>query len=127
MSKLAQFFTRPLSQVVEKALMKREDLSSTAVGNELAIPHVMLSDISQPSIIVLRLNRALNWHSNLGDVKMIIAILIPSPAPPEMIKSITKLTRSLIDSYNCKLIAANTDAEAIKAILFHLMSRKLPG
>lgn len=121
-SLLSQFFAEPLSGLIENAFMQRESLSSTAVGNNIAIPHVMLREISQPSIVVRRLNRTLHWGSNLGDVKMIIAILIPFPAPVEMIKSITKLTRALIEPYNCKLITTNTEAEAIKAILFHFMS-----
>ncbi len=124
LAKLSSRLNKKMAQAVFEALLKREEISSTGIGNSIAIPHIMMADIKAPSMAVLRLDKAINWHSNLGEVCLIIAMLIPAPPAMEVVKAFTKLTRALLEENNCHLLISSKEPEAIKAILFHIMARE---
>ena len=44
-------------EVVLTALLKREELGSTGVGNGVALPHARLSAVQQPAGVLARLKR----------------------------------------------------------------------
>jgi PTS system nitrogen regulatory IIA component len=79
-----RFLISKISSTVNKkitqAIIKREEISSTGIGHNIAIPHIMVDDINEPTIVVYRLDKAIRWGLNLGEVTLIIAILIPSTA-----------------------------------------------
>ena len=47
--------------VVFSALLKREELGSTGVGNGVAIPHVRLAQVNKPFGIVARLKEPIDF------------------------------------------------------------------
>jgi PTS system nitrogen regulatory IIA component len=120
--KLSRSFTSSFSDVVFDALLAREAISSTAIGNGIAIPHIVVEGIVKPTISVIFLDKKIDWGGNFGQVKMIIAIMLPSPVSRDVIIAMTQLTRSLIDSVKCDLLTTSVEPEAIKAILFHFMA-----
>jgi PTS system nitrogen regulatory IIA component len=122
-SKLSTCLNKSMASVLFTSLLQREKISSTGIGHCIAIPHIMIEGIKEPSIAVFRLDKSINWSSNLGEVNLIIAILIPAPANYDVVKAITQLTRALLDPINCSLLETSLEPEAIKAILFHFMSR----
>tara|TARA_R110001583_G_scaffold112917_4_gene263117 strand:- start:4676 stop:5467 length:792 start_codon:yes stop_codon:yes gene_type:complete len=124
--KLSQSFNSYSPEVVFDALLKREAISSTGIGNGIAIPHVMVEGISQPAISVLCLDKKIDWETSLGQVKMIIAMLIPAPVSMDVMKAMTQATRALIDPIKCDLLTTSVEPEAIKAILFHFMASSKP-
>lgn len=123
-SKLSTTLNRKMAQAVYEAMLQREDVSSTAIGNNIAIPHVMLEGIEKPSLAVFRLNEPLEWQSKLGPVSMIIAMLIPAPPTMDIIKSFTQISRAMLDPDYCHLLTSTAEPEAIKAILLHTMAHR---
>lgn len=124
-AKLSSTLNTKMAQAVFQALLKREEISSTGIGNGIAIPHIMMADIQAPSMAILRLDKAINWHSNLGEICLIIAMLIPAPPTMEVVKAFTQITRALLEPTNCHLLTSSKEPEAIKAILFHIMARDM--
>ena len=62
---------------LEKDFWKREEVYSTGLGHGFAIPHCKTSHISQNSICVFRLQKAIEWQSiDEKPVKIIIAMTI---------------------------------------------------
>ena len=123
LKKISTATNRKIAPLVFTELLKREEISSTGVANGVAIPHIMIPDITTPSLLVLDLDQAINWHSDLGDICLIIAILIPESPSRDIIKALTKITRALLDPNTCYLLTSSTDPESIKAILFHIMAK----
>lgn len=123
-SKMSTALNKKMAHPIFKAMKQREDISSTGIGNNIAIPHLMIEGISTPAITIVRLDRAINWGSNLGNINLIIAMLIPASATLEVIRAFTKITRSLLDPIKCDFLTSTIEPEAIKAILFHIMAKE---
>jgi len=122
MSKLCIMLNARQAQIIFDAMLKREAVSSTGIGNGIALPHIMIEGISQPAIAIIKLKTATNWYSNHGNVNTLIAVLIPAPAEMPIIKACTQLTRRLLNPEFCQLLTSSTEPEALKAILFHTMA-----
>ena len=122
-SKISTVLNKKMSQRIFEALLKREKISSTGIGNNIAIPHVIIEGIEKPAMFVVRLDKPISWNSNLGEVTLIIAMLLPTPLSAEVVKAFTQITRTMLDSINCNFLTSTTEPEAIKAILFHIMAR----
>ncbi|WP_413283405.1 PTS sugar transporter subunit IIA [Vibrio sp. MA40-2] len=123
LSKLCSMLNARNAQPIFDAMLKREAIATTYIGHGIALPHVMIEGVSQPSLAVMKLDSSINWHSPRGDVNTIIAVLIPKPANMAVIKACTQLTRRLIDADFCHLLTSTVEPEAFKAILLHVMSR----
>jgi len=122
MDRLSRALHRSSAPMLLNAMLKREAISSTGIGNGVAIPHIMQEGITTPSIAVIRLDKAIAWGGNLGDVRIVIALFIPASEKREMVKAFTQLTRSLLDSRTCDLLTSTVEPDAIKAIILHLMA-----
>lgn len=127
LAKISTHLNHAMAQTVYEAMLKRETVSSTAIGHHIALPHVILEDIRQPSIVVLRLNEPVDWQSRMGNVRIIIALLLPAPPDMNMIKAFTGISRTLLNPDYCHLLTSTAEPEAIKAILLHIMSRACPA
>lgn len=122
-SKISATLNQTVEQDIFEAMLKREEISSTGIGNSIAIPHIMIESIKKPAMVVLHLNKPINWNSNLGEINLIIAMLIPAPPTLEMLQAFTKIARALLNPINCNFLTSTVEPEAIKAILFHIMAR----
>lgn len=121
--KLSNIFSHSQAPSLLQALLKREAVSSTGIGNNIALPHIMMPGIDLPSVAVIRLSKPLNWGSNLGDVSHIIALLLPQPPVKNVVVAFTQLSRSLLNPFYCNLLTSSHEPEAIKAILLHIMAQ----
>lgn len=121
--KISTIFNKVMAQSLFKAMLKREKISSTGIGNGIAIPHIMIEGIAKPAVVVFRLDKPIDWDSNRGKINLIIAMLIPAPPSLNVVKAFTQITRALLEPVNCNLLTSTTEPEAIKAILFHIMAR----
>ncbi len=84
---------------VVNALEKREQEGTTGVGDAMAIPHASIK-IDSPKIIVIRLNKSLNWGSiDNKKVDLIISILVPDneEGRKEHFKLLTDFSRKMVD------------------------------
>jgi PTS system nitrogen regulatory IIA component len=64
--------------VVFSALLKREELGSTGVGNGVAIPHVRLAQVNKPFGIVARLKEPIDFDSIDGEPVDLVCLLLLS-------------------------------------------------
>jgi PTS system nitrogen regulatory IIA component len=61
---------------VFSALLKREELGSTGVGNGVAIPHVRLEQVKKPFEIMARLKRPIDFDSIDGQPVDLVCLLL---------------------------------------------------
>lgn len=67
------------STAVLKDLQKRESEGSTGMTDGFAIPHAKSDVIRTPSILIVKLNDGIDWHSLDGKpITLIISLLMPS-------------------------------------------------
>lgn len=65
-------------QALILSLKKREKMSSTGLGDHIAIPHCRNNVILKPAVLFLRLKNEINWKAiDKKLVKIIIVLLIP--------------------------------------------------
>lgn len=103
-------------------LQQRELVSSTCIGNGIALPHVMVTEIKDPVLSVLKLASPTDWHSPRGEVTMVICLLLPAPPVREVIHAFTQLSRSLLDESFCYQLTSSVMPEEIKAVLLHSLA-----
>lgn len=69
--------------VVFRALSRREQAGSTALGGGLAIPHARILGIDQPLTLLVRAKPGLAFHAPDGEpVTLLLAILVPAHGDP---------------------------------------------
>lgn len=122
-SKMSRILNKKISQKIFEGMLQREGISSTGIGNNIAIPHLMIKEIDKPSIAVLRLDKPIDWGSDLGKVSLIIAMLIPSTFTSDIVKAFSQISRAMLDPINCNFLTSAIEPEAFKAILFHIMAK----
>ncbi|MTW85839.1 PTS fructose transporter subunit IIA [Virgibacillus dakarensis] len=99
----------------KKAIYKRENEISTAVGYGVAIPHAQSKSVTKPTIIMGRTLPGIDYggqHTNL-----IFMIAAPENASNEHLSLLSQLSTFLMsETFRAKLIVATSEAEVIKAI-----------
>lgn len=119
-----QAITSSNPTLVTEQFKRRETTSTTAIGNGVALPHIMSEAIDTPTLSIVSLNQPLNWGSDkLGEVSLIIAIALPNKPSMPMLKAFSNLTRSLIDKELCQLLTSSTESQSLKAILTHKLAQ----
>ena len=64
--------------IVLSALLKREELGSTGVGNGVAIPHVRLEQVKNPFGIMVRLREPIDFNAVDGQPVDLVCLLLLS-------------------------------------------------
>src|SRR5262245_38430550 len=64
--------------IVFNALLKREELGSTGIGNGVAIPHVRLEQVKKPFAIVARLREPIDFNAVDGQLVDLACLLLLS-------------------------------------------------
>jgi PTS system nitrogen regulatory IIA component len=64
--------------IVFSALLKREELGSTGVGNGVAIPHVRLEQVKNPFGIMVRLREPIDFNAVDGQPVDLVCLLLLS-------------------------------------------------
>jgi len=66
------------ADVVFNALLKREELGSTGVGNGVALPHVRLEQVKKPFAIMVRLKDPIDFDAVDGQPVDLVCLLLLS-------------------------------------------------
>ncbi len=104
---------------VEEAIWQREDVYSTGVGFQVAIPHCKSPNVITDSIAILKLNSAIEWKSlDNQPVKLVILIAIKEQrAREDHLKMIASLSRNLMDEeFRERMMNANEETAILKLI-----------
>lgn len=100
------------------ALMQRERLGSTGVGNGIAIPHGKLAKVRDLVGVFARLETPVAFDA-LDDqpVDLVFLLLAPESAGADHLKALSRIARALRDPSTVEKIRATGDSDAIVALL----------
>ena len=83
-------------QMIFQKLLEREKLSTTALGNGIAIPHCRMPDIQKPCAAVLCLSPGIDYDTpDQAPVAMLFALLVPEDAVDEHLEILANLAKIL--------------------------------
>lgn len=103
---------------VVDALMDRENLGPTGVGQGIALPHARLRDASSVRGIFVRLERPIEFDSvDRQPVDLVFTLLAPDAAGVEHLKALALVSRTMRDPAICAKLRANSDPATLHAIL----------
>lgn len=115
----AGYITSQGSDEFIRGLNEREALSTTGIGDGIAIPHVKSDLIIKPVIIFLRSDAGIPWDS-LDDepVHLVFMIAVPENAEAEHLDILTRLCRWLMDDdLRSQLMQAKTATEVVELLV----------
>lgn len=79
-------------QQVFDALIARERLGSTGIGEGIAIPHCRLGTCDKPVGVLVRLDQAIDFESIDGKpVDLVFVLLVPETNPEQHLKTLSHL------------------------------------
>jgi PTS system nitrogen regulatory IIA component len=79
-------------QAIFDALIARERLGSTGIGEGVAIPHCRLASCEQPMGLLLRLQEAIEFDAADGQaVDLVFVLLVPEEDPEKHLKTLSHL------------------------------------
>lgn len=84
------------AEAVKEALIEREEIIPTSVGNEIAIPHCKSSKVVEPFVGYLRLKESIEW-SETEQARQVFCIIIPEDVSGQLhLQILAKLSRKLM-------------------------------
>jgi fructose-specific phosphotransferase system IIA component len=98
---------------------EREQMGSTAIGFDVAIPHAKSNAAVRPAVAFARLARPIHWHASEEEtVRLVFLIAVPrEQAGNEHLQILAALSRKLMqDSVREQLLQARTKEEVLKAL-----------
>jgi nitrogen PTS system EIIA component len=100
------------------ALLQRERLGSTGIGEGIAIPHGKLAKAEAIFGIFARLARPIDFHSLDGaPVDLICLLIAPETAGADHLKALARMARLLRDAKITAKLRAARDVSALYAVL----------
>ncbi len=118
LSSLAATHSGLNSRVIFEALMERERLGTTGIGQGIAIPHARLADLPTLSGYFARMSTPIDFEAiDEQPVDLIFLLLAPEKAGAEHLKALARISRLLRNKSVCEKIRAASDAAALYALL----------
>jgi PTS system nitrogen regulatory IIA component len=106
------------SETIYRALLAREKLGSTAIGEGIAIPHCRINDCAVPAGCLVTLQEPIDFGSADGqDVDIIFVLLVPEEATEAHLKLLAAIARSFSNAEVRDRVRQTQDPEALKQLL----------
>jgi nitrogen PTS system EIIA component len=103
---------------VIEALLEREGLGPTGVGQGIALPHARIAKIDRVIGLFLRLEKPLNFDAvDRQPVDLVFALIAPEHAGVDHLKALALVSRTLRDPATCAKLRANSDPSTLHTIL----------
>jgi len=119
-SHAARLTDLPGSAIYE-ALLQRERLGSTGIGEGIAIPHGKLPGLTRIFGLVARLDKPIDFEALDGQpVDVLFLLLAPEGAGADHLKALARVARVLREPGLIERLRATRDATAIYAIMTEL-------
>ncbi len=113
----AQVSGLPAREIFD-ALLQRERLGSTGVGDGIAIPHGKLAKCERIFGIFARLERPIDFEALDGlPVDLIFLLVAPEGAGADHLKALATIARVLRDANMAAQLRATRDASALYSLL----------
>ena len=105
-------------RVIFDALIERERLGTTGVGNGIAIPHGKLAGLDRLHGLFARLDKPIEFDSiDEQPVDLIFLLLAPECAGADHLKALARVSRLLRDRSICEKLRGSEDPNALYALL----------
>ncbi len=107
-----------IADEVAAAVLKREELGSTGIGDGVAIPHTRLKTVKRPHAAVAKLRHPIAFDAIDGnDVDLVVLLLLPDAADADQLVALAAVARKLKGRETLpRMRAAKTAAELYTAI-----------
>ena len=103
---------------VAAALLEREGLGPTGVGQGVALPHARLPGLDKVCGLFIMIERPLDFEAvDKQPVDLIFALLAPEDAGVEHLKALAVVSRSMRNANLCSKLRANSDAVTLHTLL----------
>ena len=100
------------------ALIERERLGTTGVGNGIAIPHGKLAGLERLYGLFARLEKPIEFDSiDEQPVDLIFLLLAPECAGADHLKALARVSRLLRDHTTCEKLRGSDDPAALYVLL----------
>lgn len=101
-----------------EALLEREALGPTGVGQGVALPHARLAALTEVTGMFVLLEKPIEFESvDRQPVDLIFGLLAPEDSGVEHLKALALVSRTLRDKAICQKLRANPDASKLYTIL----------
>ncbi|MEM1086474.1 MAG: PTS sugar transporter subunit IIA [Pseudomonadota bacterium] len=106
------------TQSVFEAVIERENLGSTGVGEGVAIPHARLKGVEKPVGAFLRLSEGVNFDAIDGKpCDLIFMLLAPIGSGADHLRALAQVSRAFRDANLREKVRKADHTDAIRAIL----------
>jgi nitrogen PTS system EIIA component len=106
---------------IYEALLQRERLGSTGIGEGIAIPHGKLPSLTRIFGLVARLEKPVDFEAlDAQPVDVLFLLLAPEGAGADHLKALARVARVLREPGLIERVRATRDANALYAIMTEL-------
>lgn len=101
-----------------KDVLNRETISTTGIGNGIAIPHGKSENVAETTVAVGRLTAPVEWKSvDDNPVEFIVLLAVNEKDKTGLhVKILSEMARKLASEENCKKLLNAKDADEIVSI-----------
>ena len=108
------------SDNIYRALLAREKLGSTAIGEGIAIPHCRINECAEAAGCLVTLQEPIDFESTDGrDVDVIFVLLVPEEATQAHLNLLAALARSFSNADLRSRVRQTLDPEELKQLLLN--------
>ena len=108
------------SDNIYRALLEREKLGSTAIGEGIAIPHCRINECAEAAGCLVTLQEPIDFGSIDGrDVDVIFVLLVPEEATQAHLNLLAALARSFSNADLRNRVRQTLDPEELKQLLLN--------
>lgn len=113
-------------ELFEKAVYRRETIGKTGMGDGIAIPHGLSSQVIKPSIAMVKVSKAIMWESLDGQpVDLIFMIAVPKKGDNQShIKILSELASILAYEQNVMRLRELKSKEMVVAELQKMIQER---
>lgn len=106
------------ARILSHALISREKLGSTALGDGVALPHACVAKVEEPTALFVRLSDGVSFDAQDERlVDLLFVLLVPEEGRASHMKLIARISRLLRDATNLEELRREQDTAALYAIL----------
>ncbi|AJR05199.1 PTS nitrogen regulatory IIA subunit [Photobacterium gaetbulicola] len=103
-------------------MQAREAVSSTAMGNGIALPHILTPDVEVPVVVLAPLVQPVEWGAKRGPVSCVVGLVLPAPPLREYLLAFSSFSKRLLEPDFCQLLTEHSRPEVLKAVVLDSLS-----
>lgn len=105
-------------RIIFEAVLERERLGTTGVGQGIAIPHAKLRGLKELAGVFARLETPVDFEAiDEHPVDLIFLLLAPESAGADHLKALARVSRLLRNKQMCEKLREANDSAALYALL----------